>query len=294
MTCDAAVTFTTDSLSPATTLNIHDEPKIDSHVHVFDPDRFPYADDAPYRPAGADLGTPAQLPRVLDAYGVRHALLVGPNSGYGRDNRCLLDTLAHDPRRYRGIAVVANDATRDELAKLKAAGVVGVFLGPAQHGVERYADIDALLVHLAALDLIAQVQARDDQLAALAPALERSGARVVVDHCGRPNPAAGLAQSGFQALLALAKNGRTYVKLSGHFRYSLQAYPYADTRPYVEAIIDAFTLDRCVWASDWPFLRPPERIDYGPLLDLVALQLPDASDRRRLWWDTPRRLYGFE
>jgi predicted TIM-barrel fold metal-dependent hydrolase len=171
--------------------------------------------------------------------------------------------------------------------------VVGVFLGPAQHGVERYAGIAPLLEHLAALDLFAQVQARDDQLAVLRPALERSGARVVVDHCGRPDPAAGLAQPGFRALLELAGNGRTAVKLSGHFRYSQQAYPYADTRPYVDALIEAFTLDACVWASDWPFLRPPERIDYGPLLKLVEMQLPDAADRRRLWWDTPRRLFGF-
>jgi predicted TIM-barrel fold metal-dependent hydrolase len=274
-------------------LNIHDEPKIDCHVHVFDPVRFPYAEDAPYRPVGADLGTPAQLPQVLAAYGVRHALLVGPNSGYGPDSRCLLDTLSHDRDRYRGIAIVKNDVARDELAALKAAGVVGVFLGPAQHGVERYASIAPLLEHLVALDLFAQVQVREDQLAVLQPALLRSGAKVVIDHCGRPNPAAGLDQPGFRALLELAGNGRTYVKLSGHFRYSQQAYPYADTRPYVDALIEAFTLDACVWASDWPFLRPPERIDYGPLLKLVEMQLPDAADRRRLWWDTPRRLFGF-
>lgn len=274
-------------------MSIHDEPKIDCHVHVFDPARFPYADDTYYRPAGADLGTPAQLPRVLAAHGVRHALLVGPNSGYGPDNRCLLDTLARHGDRFRGVAVVRNDAPRAELAALKAAGVVGVALAPATYGTERYADIDGLLRHLADLDLCAQVQVKDDQLLALLPALERSGARLVFDHCGRPDPTAGVDAPAFRALLALAGNGRTYVKLSGHFRYSRQPYPYADTRPYVDALLDAFTPERMVWASDWPFLRPPERIDYGPLLELVAELLPAAEDRRRLWWDTPRRLFGF-
>lgn len=274
-------------------MSLHDEPKIDCHVHVFDPARFPYADDAPYRPAGADLGTPAQLGHVLAAHGVVHALVVGPNSGYGTDNRCLLDTLARHPDRYRGIAIVPTDASRADLAALKDGGVVGVFLGAAQHGVERFAAIDPLLRELAELDLYAQVQAREDQLVALRPALERSGVKVIVDHCGRPNVAAGIDQPGFRALLEMAGNGRTFVKFSGHFRFSAQPHPYADTRPYVAALLDAFTPDRMVWASDWPFLRPPERLDYGPLLELVAEWLPRPEDRQRLWWDTPRRLFGF-
>ena len=69
--------------------------------------------------------------------------------------------------------------------------------------------------------------------------------------------------------------------------------PYTDTWRYVRALIDAFTLDACVWGSDWPFLRAPERVDYGPLLKLVELLLPYAGDRRKLLWDTPWRFFGF-
>ena len=60
-----------------------DEPTIDCHSHVFDPARFRYASDAYYLPSGQEVGTPDQLTRVFDAHGVRHAVLVGPNSGYG-------------------------------------------------------------------------------------------------------------------------------------------------------------------------------------------------------------------
>ena len=96
---------------------------VDCHVHVFDPARFPYAPDAYYAPVGQELGTPARLAGVLDCHGVDHAVLVGPNSGYGEDNSCLLDTLAAGEGRYRGMAVVPNDIPRTELAALKAAGV---------------------------------------------------------------------------------------------------------------------------------------------------------------------------
>jgi hypothetical protein len=41
---------------------------------------------------------------------------------------------------------------------------------------------------------------------------------------------------------------------------------------------------RCVWASPLPFLRAPERIDYGPL-KLVENLAPDAGNRRELLWD---------
>lgn len=64
--------------------------------------------------------------------------------------------------------------------------------------------------------------------------------------------------------------------------------------PLVLAWGEAFTLDACVWGSNWPFLRAPERIDYGTLLRLVERLFPDAADRRKLLWETPCRLFGFD
>ena len=52
-------------------------------------------------------------------------------------------------------------------------------------------------------------------------------------------------------------------------------------------------LESCVWGTDWPFLRAPERIDYGPLLRLVERLFPDATDRHKLLWETPCKLFGF-
>lgn len=269
------------------------EPAIDCHVHVFDPLRFPYAPDAWYVPMPAETGTPALLNQVLDAHQVRHALLVGPNSGYGQDNRCLLDTLAQNAGRYKGIAVVKNDAGRMELQDLKAAGVVGVAFNAALLGTPYYADTAPLLQRLRDLDMWVQIQVEKDQLLDLNALLLDSGNKVLFDHCGRPNVAAGVHQAGFQALLNWATTGRACVKLSGFAKFAVQPYPYADAQPYVDALIAAFTPQALVWASDWPFLRAPARIDYGPLLALAHDWLPDAHDRRTVLWDTPKRLFGF-
>ena len=262
---------------------------VDCHVHVFDPQRFPYRSDTIYAPAGQELGTPARLRAVLDAHGVEHALLVGPNSGYGEDNRCLLAAIAEGGGRYRGMAVVPNATSRGELAELRAAGVLGVTFNAALLGVAYYADAARLLADLAALDMIADVQVIDDQLVEFAPMLERAGVRVLVDHCGRPDPAAGLHAAGFQELLRWGRAGRAVLKLSGCTKVSRAPYPHHDLLPYLRAALAEFGPDRCVWGSDWPFLRMPERVDYAPLLTLLAEQVPDAEERRRILWETPVR-----
>ena len=272
---------------------IFEEPKIDCHVHVLDPARFPYRADTHYAPMGQEIGTPAQLAQVMDAYGTRHALLVGPNSGYGLDNACMLDTIARGAGRYKGIAVVANDATSDELQTLKRAGVAGVAWNVTHYGLEYYRDAGPLLERLTALDMFVDIQVEHDQLVPMMPMLADSDVRILVDHCGRPTVDAGLGQPGFRALLELGTTRRAFVKLSGFSKFSRQPAPHEDSWPFVKALVETFTLDRCMWASDWPHLRAPTRIDYGVLLHLVLKLFPDASDRRKMLWDTPHKLLGF-
>lgn len=274
-------------------MRLPDEPRIDTHCHIFDPARFAYAPDVAYRPSGQETGSADTFAQVMDAYGVRRALLVGPNSGYGLDNRCLLDALARHPDRFKGVAVVRNDAPTEELATLQAGGVVGVAFNIALHGIDHYRDIGPLLQRLAQSNLLANVQVQHQQLPEVLPLLLESGVRVLIDHCGRPDITAGVGQPGFQALLALGRQKRALVKLSGYAKFSAQPFPWADTRPYVDALLDAFGPEGCLWASDWPFLHAPERIDLGALMLLTQTLLPDAAVRRPVLWDTPRRVLGW-
>jgi predicted TIM-barrel fold metal-dependent hydrolase len=274
-------------------VRIFEEPKIDCHVHVLDPASFPYGANTHYRPMGQELGTPAQLAQVMEAYGTRHALLVGPNSGYGLDNSCMLDTIARAPDRYKGIAVVANDVAIEELRKLKASGVVGVAWNVTFYGVAYYRDAAPLLERLAALDMFVDIQVKDDQLVQMMRLLAPSKVRILIDHCGLPTVDAGLDQPGFSAVLELGATRRAFVKLSGFVKFAREPAPYGDAWPFVRALVDAYTLDRCLWASDWPYLRAPARVDYGVLLNLLLTLFPSASDWRKLLWDAPRELFGF-
>ncbi|MBV1704963.1 MAG: amidohydrolase family protein, partial [Hyphomicrobiales bacterium] len=172
--------------------SIFGEPKVDCHCHVLDPAIHPYGADTPYRPEGQEIGTPAQMRQVFETYGVQRALLVQPNSGYGYDNSCLLAAIAASGGRWRGVATAPRDASVEDLGRLKAAGIVGVAINATFHGVDHYRDWAPLADRLAELDLFLQVQAEGEQWLALMPLVRGTRARLLIDHCGRPDAAAGL------------------------------------------------------------------------------------------------------
>ena len=275
-------------------------PKVDGHCHVLDPQGFPYSPDAAYHPTGQEVGTADYYSQVMDAYGTRHALLVGPNSGYGLDNRCLLAAIQHGQQngqnRFKGIAVLPAQTTSDTLAEFKSRGVIGVAFNVALQGLGYYMEgsqnIEPLLQRLAALDMWAQFQVEADQLADLMPMIERTQVKVMIDHCGRPCLADGPQAPGVQALLALGRSGQGVVKLSGFGKFSQQPYPFTDTLDHVHLLARHFGLDHCIWASDWPHLKSPYRLDYGTLLQLAGQQF-SLEDCRQMMWETPRRVLGF-
>jgi predicted TIM-barrel fold metal-dependent hydrolase len=274
-------------------MSIFDEPKIDCHTHVFDPAKFPYGQDIEYKPAGQEIGTAHQLHQAMKTYGVRHSLLVQPNSGYGSDNRCMLDAIKNGAGRFKGIAIVDLDADIATLKELQRQGIVGVAFNPTFHGNDYYKNSAPLIEKLATLGMFVNLQVEHDQLLMYVPWFEQIPVQVVIDHTGRPTPPAGLGQPGFAALLALAATGRVSVKISGFSKFSREPYPFKDCWPFVRALADAFTPRHCLWASDWPYLRAPDRQDYGPLVELAGLLFPNAADRAALFWDTPNRLFKF-
>jgi predicted TIM-barrel fold metal-dependent hydrolase len=269
---------------------------VDSHAHVLDPVAYPFSNLEGYRPGPNECGTAQEFRTVLAAHHLTHALVVNPFAGYATDNRCMLAGIAASDGRWKGVALVGHDVTDAHLRVLSEGGVVGARFNTLFSGATSLEGATGLrlLARIKELGWFAQVYYQDDGLLALLPILDASGIRVVVDHCGCPAVERGLAQPGFQALLELGRRGNVAVKLSGAFRSSRQPWPYADCDEYVSALIDTFTLDNCVWGSDWPFVRLPHRMDYGPVYQLLERWLPDPADRRRVLWDTPSRWFGFE
>ena len=268
----------------------------DCHVHVFDAVRFPFAASASYHPLPCERGDADDLAMVLDAAGMERVVIVNPTSGYGDDNRCMLDALERLGERARGVARVPLAIAGDELDALSRGGVVGVRVDLVGGGTELATDREfrRLVAKLAERDLLLDVQGEDGQWLAVEAALNGAApVRMVVDHMGRPDVRKGVDGEGFLALMRLADTGRVAVKLSGPMRFSRCAPSYADVAPFVEAIVRAFTPANLVFGSDWPFLRIDRRLDYGPLLAWLASAVPDPASRAVILAESPKRWFGF-
>jgi predicted TIM-barrel fold metal-dependent hydrolase len=269
----------------------------DTHAHVFGPaDRFPYADDRSYTPPDAPL---EKYLGMLDAIGFTRGVLV-QGSAHGRDNSAMLDALARQPDRLRGIAVADAEISADELRAWNRLGVRGLrfnhFFRDGQLHYRGGIPLSVAETHapvMAELGWHLQLWIDVKDLPDTIPVLKAIGRPVVIDHMGRTDARAGTATPGFQSLLRLVGDGGCWVKVSGAHRLSRSAPDYPDARPFHEALVRA-NPDRLVWGSDWPHPRiEGEMPDAGRLFELFQQWTPEATTQRRILVDNPARLYDF-
>lgn len=152
-------------------MSIFDEDKIYCHNHVLDPLHFPYATKISYRPAGQEIGSQVQRRSIMDACDIRHALIVRPNSGYGKDNRYLLDTVDRSEGRFNDMAVVPNETSIERFSEFKEQNVAGIAFNPSLPGLNHYTDAAQLMHRRAELELLVRVQVHQDQMVQSPPCL---------------------------------------------------------------------------------------------------------------------------
>ncbi|SDV46709.1 amidohydrolase family protein [Chitinasiproducens palmae] len=227
---------------------------------------------------------------LLALNGLSHGVLTQP-SFYGTDNSLLLDALSRYPEQLRGTAIVSPDIAEAEMAALYASGIRGVRLNwfrrdtlPDAAGAE----YQRLFTRARDAGLHVELYVEGEKLAWLLPTIRRSGANVVVDHFGAPEPRSGTQGAGFRALLDALAGGGTWVKLSAPYR--LGGAPAAD---YARALLAAGGAQRLVWGSDWPWVSHEEGQRYAQCLSDLEAWVPDIADRTTILRDTPRALFGF-
>ncbi len=264
----------------------------DCHAHIFGPSsRFAYAQKRIYTPPDAPLE--AYL-RTLDAVGLRRGALVQP-SIYGNDNSCMIDAVARSGGRLRGVVVADPRELSDAVvADWSAKGICGVRINMVTPDGLPLEQMDDMAVRLAEigwhLDLITDTSAR---LVELENRLRKLPCAVMIEQMGRIKGGEPVSTPGFQVLLRLLAEGRTWVKLSHAYHISTAGAPYADTTPLARAIVAAAPT-QAVWGSDWPhpMVHGPIPND-GDLLNLLAEWVPDAAQRKAVLVDNPARFYGF-
>jgi len=262
----------------------------DAHCHVFGPgDKFPYAPNRRYTPADA----PKEMLRALhDHLGVERAVIVQA-SCHGADNAAMLDCIASDPARYRGVAIVDDGFTDADYDKLDAGGVRGVRFNFVKH-LGGAPDMDVFnrvidRIKGRGWHVVLHVDAPD--IVPLSEMIRKLPLPFVIDHMGRVPAAAGVDQPPLRALIELSRLENCWIKVCGAERIDMP--PYAKAVPIAHALVEAAPT-RVLWGTDFPHPNATHEADEADLVDLVPQFAPDPLAQRRLLVDNPARLYGFD
>ncbi len=266
----------------------------DSHAHILGPaSRYAYSAKRTYTPPDSLLPAYEHLLRTL---GVARAVLVQP-SVYGSDNTAMLDAMKAAADRFRGVVVVSEDISEEELRELHDCGVRGVRFNivDVKDGKRGALPLDApkrLAQRVRPLGWHVEFLMHVDEFPDLDRAFADFPADIVLGHLGYMKTDKGLDDPGFQALLRLVRSGRCWVKLTGPYRISTTSLPYPDVTPFARALLSA-NAERILWGSDWPHVTTKVMPNDGDLCDLLSDWIPDAHQREQVLVKNPARLYSF-
>jgi 2-pyrone-4,6-dicarboxylate lactonase len=261
----------------------------DCHAHIFGPfDSFPVRNQS-YLPASAPLSEYLRLHQIL---GCSRGVLVQP-SPYGTDNSAMKAALKSGRFPLRGIALIDDATTDQELDELHSLGVHGcrIHLSPG-NAKTILPSLPGLAARIRRLGWHLQLLPSESELPDLVRLLPSLPVPAVIDHFGMVPASGGIESPAFQALLQLAQNRRCWFKLSAPYRISSQSPGFPDVTPLVQALVAAAP-DRCVWGTDWPHPNASFMPNDGDLVDLLPAWIPDEALRRKVLVENPVQLYGF-
>ncbi len=262
----------------------------DAHCHVFGPgDRFPYAPNRRYTPDDA----PKEMLAALHAHlGIGRAVIVQA-SCHGTDNRAMLDCIASDPKRYRGVAIVDDSFNDADYDTLHRGGVRGVRFNFVKHlgGAPDVAVFNRVMDRIKGRGWHVVLHLDAPDIVPLSSMIRKLPLPFVIDHMGRVPSAAGIDQPPLRALTELSAHENCWIKVCGAERISMP--PYSAAVPIAHALVTAAPT-RVLWGTDFPHPNATHEADEADLVDLVPQYAAEALAQKRLLVDNPARLYGFD
>ena len=276
----------------------------DCHTHVVGPrNKFPLLKKLIYLPQEANFN---DIKNFLDQTQLKRVVLVQP-SFYGTDNAYLKHSLLQLQSIARGVAVVENDISNNEIDKLHQAGVRGIRINPSTFKNTSISDTEIQINK--ALKIVErngwhiQFFLKPSTISSLKNIIKNLPVNIVFDHCGFMTETSTTSEE-FKFFINLLEKGNTWVKLSAPYRLSKEG-TFTAIKSLIDQLVNA-NPDRLVWGSDWPHtpkhngmvadnpqelpyrkFNIPERIK--ELHDLIN----EATIFQKIMQDNPGRLYDF-
>lgn len=277
-------------------------PIVDTHLHLWDPARIPYA----WLPSVPQLNRPFGL-EDFDAetvgLKVERAIFVEADcerSRY-RDEVGWVASLAATDPRIAGIISFApvekgEDAQAEIIDLAGRQGVVGVRRLLQQERAPGFcvqpgflAGVRMLAEHELSFDLCI----RHDQLADVITLVDRCpGVRFVLDHCAKPDIRARAIEPWKERIALFAERPDTWCKLSGLVTEADRAtWTADDLQPYIEHVVACFGVERVMFGSDWPVVLLASSYRRWVETLRAALSALPPRDIRRIFRDNALACY---
>jgi predicted TIM-barrel fold metal-dependent hydrolase len=235
---------------------------IEWNAHIFSPDlqRYPFHQDAAYRPDVSNLPTDPLKDYLqrMEQEGIDRAVLVHPEP-YGDDHRLILECLQREKERLKGTCLFypKDPEAPHKMAELIAQqpSIIAVRIH-AHRGKEMYLDrftspeVQRLWEKALELGLIIELHIGPNyakQVAEMLHAYPES--TVLIDHLAEPHLGNAIE---YADVLSLADFDQVYMKLSGLNHFAQDAPLYLSARPFTRIVIETFSPDRLVWGSGTP------------------------------------------
>lgn len=292
--------------------------RIDAHVHVFAraSARFPRLTD---RYCPGERREPAEkLIALMDSRRIDAAVLVQLGGNEFEHHAYLLHCLERYGPRFLGIAAIAPanpepEALMDRLAQTP--GLIGFRLFAVGGPRDPFAPVVVeelqtyrIWKHAAANDFVIWLYPPAAEVHLVPHLLEAfPGVRVVLNHLGvcpgegrasrddkgRPRIETPHYNPAFHTTYRFSGYENVVVKLSGHYAFSREPFPYRDLGRWHERLLAGYGSRRLMWASDFPWIC--EDPGYGPLTTVVRELLPALSDAEHadIMGNTARRFLRF-
>ena len=277
--------------------NSFDLPRLscDSHVHLVGGDEFPLWDGRVENPApGLNFTNWLKKYKThLSALGCGRGVIVH-SILYGTDNSVTIQAVKHLGKNFKGVGLLPDDASEQELDAFAAANIKALRLNYVHGGVLSWKGACALAPRLAARDMHLQMLFNThEHMQQLEDDIRTLPVPLVIDHMGWPDLKLGVNEAGFQTLLRLLGDGKVYVKLSALYR--LCPPPYTQSDDFVKALL-ACNPDRLLWGSDWPhlMLSDAKMPKGGAMMDTFLRLVQKPKDLQKILVETPAKLFGFE
>lgn len=285
-----------------------DFPIIDTHLHIWDPARLNYGwikgnplFDRPYHieDYSRDLGSVQVEAMVfLECY----ADFTADSGQYVEEVEFVEDEALRDPR----IKAIVPMAPLEKGAACEPILTEMFENHPMVKGIRRIVEFDADPRALTLSDdfisgvnllekfgMHFEINVNHTQMDIVREFVKRiPNVPMILDHCGKPGIAEGALDQYRADLAELSRHPNLWIKLSDlPVEADHKNWTEADLRPYIDATIDSFGIERTIYAGDYPVcLQATSLTRWVGVLDRALAGLSDA-DLRRFYRDNANRFY---